>query len=330
MIPAYQITFDDKDITSKVSDRLISLTIRDQLGLKDDSLDLVIDDRYPHVTFPKLGSEIRVKIGYKETGLIDKGLFLVDEIVSSGKPDTLTITASAANFSGQQSKNNLNHTLKSQRSRSWHGKTIGDIVKAIAKDNGYQSQISSYYAGITINHIDQTEESDINFLTRLADRYGATAKAANGLILFVEKGKGNSASGKQLPSIQLTIEDFISWYAPIAQRAVYKAVKAYWHNQQTAKRQAVVAGTGKPQKVISRTYPTEAEATEAAKAALRQSGRNSSKLNGVIIGRAEMAAEASIKVSGIRPEVDSTYTLIEVQHTISSAGYQVSFNADIK
>ncbi|XHF80608.1 hypothetical protein R3J30_02130 [Xylella fastidiosa subsp. multiplex] len=50
----------------------------------------------------------------------------------------------------------------------------------MAAEHGMTWAISPSLTGVALPHIDQTEESDINVLLRLAQRYDAIAKPAGG------------------------------------------------------------------------------------------------------------------------------------------------------
>jgi phage protein D len=47
----------------------------------------------------------------------------------------------------------------------------------------------------TYEHIDQTDESDIHFLTRIGKGHDAIASVKGQTLLFVNKGEGKTASG---------------------------------------------------------------------------------------------------------------------------------------
>ena len=55
-----------------------------------------------------------------------------------------------------------------------------------------------------IEHIDQTNESDANLLTRLANMFDAVFTVKDGKLLFLKTGFGVSASGKPLPAVHIT------------------------------------------------------------------------------------------------------------------------------
>ena len=71
------------------------------------------------------------------------GTFKVTETVKSGPLAIFTVTAHAAD---------LKKTLKKQKTRSWKSpKTMGDVVRDVAKDNGYEPQISEKLASVKID-----------------------------------------------------------------------------------------------------------------------------------------------------------------------------------
>ena len=98
MTPDFHISLDGQTID--LASRLISLEISDYADTDSDTLNLVLADPDHRLELPRRGVELTAAIGFKETGLIDKGLFTVDEVEYSSPPNTLTISARAANFRG--------------------------------------------------------------------------------------------------------------------------------------------------------------------------------------------------------------------------------------
>lgn len=79
-----------------------------------------------------------------------------------------------------------------------------------------------------IDHADQTQESDMSFLTRMADLLGAIATIKNGSLLFILPGGGVSANGKALPQFAITRSSGDRHSFRIADRDAYTGVQAYW------------------------------------------------------------------------------------------------------
>ncbi|WP_032092081.1 phage late control D family protein [Necropsobacter rosorum] len=222
------------DITQTVADRLMSMQIDDNRGFEADMLDLQLSDHDGKLALPPRNATIQVAIGWQGEPLIDKGKYLVDEVQFSGSPDTLTIRARAADLKG---------SLSEQKERSFHNIKLGALIEQIAKENKLESQCAKEYAEQTISHIDQTNESDINLLTRLAEDYGAMATVKNGVLLFIPLGAAKTATGKPIPTVQITKSAGDSYNFSIAESDNYKAVRAYWHNQDTGKRGEITVDT---------------------------------------------------------------------------------------
>ncbi|KNC89868.1 hypothetical protein GM30_05785 [Trabulsiella odontotermitis] len=58
-------------------------------------------------------------------------------------------------------------------------------MSAIAHRYNLKAQVSELLMDIEIDHADQTEESDMSFLTRMAEMLGAIATVKNGYLLFI-------------------------------------------------------------------------------------------------------------------------------------------------
>ncbi len=213
MTPDYRIIADTRDVTQAIADRLLDLRLSDEAGEQADRLDLTLDDRDCAIALPRTGAELQVSLGYRERGLVDMGLWVVDEVELSGPPARLRVRARAANLSNSDTLKAHRNTLRQHRSQSWHDLTLGDLVATIAERNGYRPRVGEFLAPIHIPHLDQTDESDLHLLTRLARQYDAVAKPAGGYLLFVERGQAKSASGKSLTPVALTPSDVTHWRA---------------------------------------------------------------------------------------------------------------------
>ncbi len=146
--------------------RLQSLTITDRRGTTTDELTMTLEDHDGRLAIPPRGKILTVALGWEGEALVDRGSFTVDEVEHSGAPDVLTIRARSAD---------LRKENPAKRCESYHEKTLEEIVATAAGRLGLAPNIASALAGIFIDHIDQTDESDLHFLHRLAERYDASA-----------------------------------------------------------------------------------------------------------------------------------------------------------
>lgn len=217
--PAYMLTLDGADITQNFSDRLIGLTMTDNRGFEADQLDIALDDTDGLVELPPRGASLTLWLGWQGSALVNKGSFTVDEIEHRGAPDTLTIRGRSADFRG---------TLNSRREQSWHDTTLGVIVETIAQRNKLTASVTDALKAIAIPHIDQTQESDAAFLSRLAERNGASVSVKAGKLLFLKAGSAMTASGKPIPQMTVERGDGDRHQFAIADREAYTGVTAKW------------------------------------------------------------------------------------------------------
>lgn len=229
--PAYDLSVGGRSITHLADQRLISLTLTDCRGFEADTLELVLDDSDGALELPRKGATVRVAIGWADTGTVDKGSYVVDEIEHSGAPDRLSIRARSAN---------LRASLTEKREQSWHSTTVGDVLTAMCTRHSLTPAISPSMASLPITHIDQTNESDINIITRLAKEHGAIAAIKDGHLIFTPAGKGTTASGKPLPVATITRKDGDHHRFAVADREAYTAVRATYFDVKRAQRGEVI------------------------------------------------------------------------------------------
>ncbi|SFD30813.1 hypothetical protein SAMN05216286_5084 [Kosakonia oryzae] len=359
LTPAFMLKLDSKDITGNISNRLINLTMTDNRGFEADQLDIELDDSDGLVQLPVRGALLTLYLGWKDSALVGKGSFTVDEVEHRGAPDTVTIRARSADFRG---------TLNSRREESWHDKTLGDIVAAIAARNKLTASVTPALAGIHIPHIDQTQESDAKFLTRLADRNGGEVSVKAGKLLFLKAGNAVTASGKPIPQVTITRSDGDRHQFAIADRGAYTGVTAQWlhtkdpkpkkvkvkrkpreqhlralqHPKAKAKKKETrvpearegeyLAGEADNVFALTTVYATKAQAMRAAQAKWGKLQRGVAEFSiNLAVGRADLYPETPVKVSGFKSVIDEQAWLISrVTHNLNNNGFTTGVELEIK
>lgn len=321
MEPIVKVVVDGDDITDQVMRRLVSLTVKDSAGRNADTLTLVLDDEGGELELPRKGVSLSVSAGFlgRKFGALGDG-FVVDEVSVGGPPSSMTIVARAANFI---------ETLKDQKSRSFDSILLKDLVAFIAVEHGLTARVSDKFSTVFYDHLDQTDESDINFLMRLAVDLDAVAKPVGKYLLFVSRGESRTASGKAMPRIPLTVRDFSTWRAVLPERGKFKSVVARWHDDAGASLKEVVVGSGAPAFRLQNTYATAAEAEVAAEAKLKAVSRSGGKFSGsLVVGDPEIVAEARLPLSFFREGVDGEWVVDGVTHAITKQGYVCSVTCE--
>ena len=311
--PSYLLTVNGKDITPTIEGRLMRLTLRESRGEEADQLDIELSDHDGKLAMPPKGAIVAVRFGYLGEGLLDKGEFTVDEISHNGTPDVMGIRARSAN---------LTKTMRQRRSKSWHGTTLGQLVQDVAAANGLQAKVGPTLAGKKVQHVDQTNESPVHFLTRIGRQHDAVATVKKGVLLFLPINNAVTASGKAMQPVLLTRKAGDQHSYNAAGRDSYSGVKAYWHDARSTERKAAIAGSETNIKTLKDTYATEADALAAAQAEMGRMVRGKATLNITLAaGHPALAVQTPVKVQGYKPEIDGEDWLAKtVEHTLDDNG----------
>ncbi|WP_085590901.1 phage late control D family protein [Pseudomonas sp. B14(2017)] len=315
MKPMFQIVADGKDITALINDRLLLLRISDKPGMESDEFELRIDDRAQAVTLPSRGAKIEVFLGYSAQAMARLGSYTVDEVEVTGPPDTITLRGKASDMRGSG---------KTTRSGSWEDVALVKIVSDVAARNGWE-------AGCTVQtkvpRVDQRNESDFNFITRLAKQYDCTAKVASGKLVVLPREGGQSTSGKAIGTVSISRADVSRYSFRLGDRGTQKAVKTQHQDKATGRLNVVELGnddapTGLPGVHTDRhIYPNKSAAEQAAKARLAAFNRSTAAVRLEMFGRTDLFAERTISAQGFKNGLDGEYLVDSVEQVFTASGW---------
>lgn len=323
-VPAFRLTVDGNDIAQLISPRLMSLQLTDNRGLEADQLSFTLSDHDGLLSIPPRGAIVRLWLGWSDTGLVDKGSYIVDETEHSGAPDVLNIRARSAD---------LRKGLKIKRERSWSKTTLGKVLEQIASGNGLAATVAAALHDVAIEQLDQANESDANLLTRLGEDFDAVATVKAGCLVCMPAGGGKSASGLALPHITLTRAAGDQHRFLQADRDSYDGVRAYFYDVNSAKKQEAIAGGGENLKDLRHTYSDRQSALRAARAEMNRLQRGSATLSYTLAkGRPDLIPELTYTLIGVKQEIDEIIWYGgNIQHSLTAdSGYTVSLELESK
>ena len=315
MKPAYSVTVGG--VGANINDRLLAIEVCDQEGNRADSCMIEIDDRDGRVQIPERGTEISVAMGYRETGLVDMGTYIVDEVTATGWPMRLIIQGRGADFTDE---------LKSQRSYTYKDMSIGDIVQQIASRHGKSATVTGALANMKFKMLAQTEESDMNFLTRLAMRHDAIFTIKNGQFIMKKRGESMGGGARivhpgNILEYRVTFQDRMSYG---------EGLNEWWDRGQARRMRESQGGGGGSASGMAPPLAEDGQdqARDMAGSVSSSYGRMEKVGEFTIVGDPSVSAETSLSVSGIRSDVDGSYRIKAVTHQLSNQGYRTHIVAE--
>lgn len=321
MTPQFRIVVEGQgDVSAQIRERLLSLRVRNEEGYQSDVVEIRLDDRGGQTVLPRRGVALEVELGYAESGRAAIGRYVVDGLEVSGPPDTLTVRATAAD---------MRTGAKQRKTRSWDRVTIGALVAKIAQEHDLDPRVSKGLAAIVLPHVDQTDESDLNLLTRLGEKYDAVARPVDGRLLFTSRGTTQSATGRAITPVRVSREQTGNYRVKLIDRRQYGAVRAYWYDRAAGQRRAVTAGSGEPVYALRDDQLDAATARHAAQARLNALTRGSTSLSlSMRPGMPTVNTETPLTLSGFRSGVDGLWIVTSVVHELSGGGLTTDVEAE--
>ncbi|MND87110.1 phage late control protein GPD [compost metagenome] len=162
---------------------------------------------------------------------------------------------------------------------------------------------SATLKAIAIPHIDQTQESDTAFLSRLAERNGASVSVKAGKLLCLKAGRGMTASGKPIPQMTIERGDGDRHQFAIADREAYTGVTAKWlHTKDPKPQKQKVKLKRKPKEKHLRAlqHPKATKTTAKAKAKKEQEAREGEYMAGEADNVLELTTIYATKAQAMR------------------------------
>lgn len=139
------------------------------------------------------------------------------------------------------------------------------MLSAIAARHGITAQVHPDLAAKPIVSAEQHGKSDMAFVRDLGSRFDALATWKDRRLVFMPIGSATNARGQKIPALTITRREGWQWTYTHAQRDEHDGAQAQWHDAGTGRRRTVSTGGENPKR-LKRTYASEAEAHQAAKA----------------------------------------------------------------
>lgn len=183
------LTYNDKDITADISNYIesFSFTERAKNGESDD-LNITVENTtgiWSNGWFPERGATLTAQIITENWNqpndyeMLDCGSFEIDDLTDSGPVSTLSIGALSVGITSS--------IRGESRSQAWENFKLSGLVNEIAERHGFDVFFDSDYDPV-IDRFDQKNESDLEFLIKIAEYIGVNVRLShNKIIVYQER-----------------------------------------------------------------------------------------------------------------------------------------------
>lgn len=305
--PDFRLVVNDKDVTERLRPYLVSIDYTDDI---DDEADgFTIKFQGENFKPPSFKDVLKVWLGYRDD-LWYIGSFSVLKSRIEFETLEVEVTATPVNFGSD---------IKEKRTMSYENVTLDQILRKIAAR--YSLKVKNSFPKRAYKHKSQTNQSDLDFMQRLAKESGATFAIKNNTILF--RPKNGSDGDKELPSSTINAKDTKGLWFEMLDKTAYGSCVASWHSTKENKTKSVTVGKGKPVLHIKSTFKDVSDARMKALARLDESKRGEAR-GGFDYEGSNIIAGAKIVLTNLPTGWPSSFGIKQVRHSWGDGGYTSS------
>ena len=322
-----KVTYDTKDVTGEVTPYLISLKYEEYSESKyTDNLNIVFQDKdglWISRWFPSRGSELQATITTKEwfgpgdSRTLDCGRHEIDEVAFKGPGNTCELGAVAIGA--------MNPIRREKVSRGWEGITPRKIAGDLAEENGFELDWRVPGDGLQMERYDQSDQSDIECLEDLCEKFGYMFKVRDGKIVVWQQNQ--TIDGKEVV-IERNRGGYAGHSLRMSSAEQYSKCKvSYQHARQRFLIECEYDGGREFQKdseertlKINANCDCIAEAEEMARAALYENNKREITGSLTLLGNPEMLAGRGLILKGFGKFDDALFIIDTARHEWSKSG----------
>jgi phage protein D len=335
--PNFSLSVEGADITDTVRENLVDLTLKDYGGDNKKSDEISFTVVSPDMKLPAKGVKISLALGFGGT-LTNKGTFVVDARSSGGgRTQARTIQIVARAFSKTNERGHS--TLQSQKTRSFNsGITLGDLASTVAASHGLTARVDSTLVNVSVGHIDQLGESDMNLMTRIAESHGAVSKITHDYWVLTPRNAKTTISGHPLPIHLITPDMCDTWryhdnsdHPDCGTEGSGSYIVAYKDMADGGKIKQLTIGSGEPVTHLSVPFPSLEAAQQVGTGGAKHAQK---KLRGVSLTMPAtpelmgMTAEGKITLSGFGSVEDGDWKIGRLEFRLSDKGLTINMELE--
>ena len=320
-----QVIYEKTDISADLRPHLLSWTYTDNLSGQADDLQLTLEDiqqRWSGSWMPDLTAKLQAAIIREnwdqegKTDILPLGFFEVAEIEDNYPPSTVTIKGiSIPESSGLRGE---------KKNKAWEETRLS----IIAGEKAAAAGLSLFYdtdEDPRYDRIEQTEETDLVFLTRLCNDAGLCLKVAGTQLVIFDEAKYESAA--PIATLKRSMSEIKSFRGRTTSVGMYRACRVtYFSAEEKLNISATFTPPNAPKTgrvlTVNERVASIAEAQRLAKKKLREANKEAVQASLTMTGDIRFVAGVTVMLNEFGA-FDGKYIVTQAVHSQQN-GYETT------
>jgi phage protein D len=315
--PRFWLYYRGVDITNDLMPMLIECEYTDHVHGKADEISVKVQDKdgiWRGAWCPEHGDTVRLVIGYEDGIRVDVGTFEIDEPEAEMDRDGDTFS-----FKGVSAP--IKQSLRTKKTKGYENKSLAAIANEVAGEHGLT--VTGTPPDVEFERITQRRERPLEFLTRLAEDFGAYFKVVGKQCVFIDRDQLHSKA--PVLTIEATSGDYISATLQKGSHKTYSKAKAtYFHQGKKKKIEVEIPDpkvTNGDTLRLDDRVENEGQARRKAKSHLQKANLKKQTATIEIPGNPLACSGSNIRLGAGFGKWAGKYTVETSKHKFSRKGY---------
>ncbi len=305
---------DNSQVADLISKFNKSFTYTDPASGESDTVSLVVfnaDLRWANDWMPNKGDKMTIQILYQNWQdensqiIFDCGKFCVDDLNFSG-PELICTIQGVSVPEGNAFRSTI-------QNKTYKQITLKELATQISEN--YHLSLEYYGDTIKLETIEQTNETDCNFLQKICTDYGMAIKVYSGKIIIYDKGIFEARE----PIKTIYLKDMQRWDYNSTLVGTYTGATIKYTTGQNNQELECSVGDGLRILNINEKVDNLADAQLKAYRKINTENEKAETMNITIMAEPFIAAGCTINISGLC-KIDGKYFVDKVVHHIEAQG----------
>jgi phage protein D len=320
--PQWILTYQGINVSADISDMVLDITYGDRVGGSASEIEIVLEDHerlWQGPWRPAQGDSINLLMGYRGELLLPCGDFEVDQTELEGPPDVFKIRGLSAY---------ITPAMRTRRSVAYEGMTPAQVAGLVAGLYSLTLVTAQSDAEAVYSRITQRNETDLEFLRRLADEHDYEFSVRGAQLVFYPR----SSLERLAPVMTIGRTDLTAFSFVSKTHRTYKSAQVS-HQRPSTKQLLFGSSSAELGVAMSDTLKLHVRCENSTQAALRASA--ALHRANMFAATARLRLEGSTNLSAGNPVTligfggnDGTYLVETARHRLTrDSGYTTEIEA---